>query len=223
DTLCPDSVVIVNGQRYDKSKPTGLEVLTSSSAFGCDSIVRVDLVFRDLEVNLGEDRQISAGDSLCLQPVLNFQPALLEWEPPLPCQDLSCFPTCQVYFSDSAFTLSVTDSSGCVVQDMIQIAVDKTPPVYVPNVFNPDAPWPNNHFFLSAGAGIKQIRQFRIATRWGEIVLEKQNIQPGKPEDGWDGFWKGKNAAPGVYIFWAETEWWDGTSDIISGSFTLLR
>lgn len=223
DTLCPDSFLVINGHQYDKNNRSGLERLPNASANGCDSLVNIRLFFRDLWVSLGDDIAISAGDTVCLDPFYNFQIGQLEWSPTLPCSTTLCLPFCQNYFSSTGIRLFATDAStGCVLSTQLRILVDENPPVYAPNVFKPGGTEPNNYFFLSAGPGIRQIRRFQILDRWGEILLERENIPANSPSEGWDGAWRGKVAPPGVYVFWAELEWWNGATKILSGSFTLI-
>ncbi len=223
DTLCPDSFLVINGNRYDRNNRSGLERLSHASVSGCDSLVNIRLSFRDLWISLGDDLELSAGDSACLSPLFSFQPVDLEWSPALPCTDVDCLPVCQPYFSNQQYTLTATDVSGCRLSDDIRIKVSRKPPWYAPNVFKPDAPSPNNRFFISTGPGIQKINHLWIVDRWGEIIFERENMEADNPADGWDGLWKGKLCPPGVYIFWAETQWRDGTIDLVSGSFTLLQ
>lgn len=223
DTLCPDAFLIVNGQRYDRDFRSGLEILPNASALGCDSLVSIRLFFRDSWMSLGDDQEISYGDEVCLEPLFSFTPIQMEWTPTLPCTDISCLPICAQFFADTAFQLTATDPNGCVLQDTIRIVVSRKPPVYAPNVFSPTANWPNNRFFFSAGGGVFDIKRLQIANRWGEIVFDQTGITPDDPAAGWDGQYRGKDAPPGVYIYWAETLLWDGSTEIISGSFALLR
>ncbi len=46
DSLCPDAFLMINGQRYDRDRPTGDEILQGVSANGCDSLVHINLLFR---------------------------------------------------------------------------------------------------------------------------------------------------------------------------------
>lgn len=222
DTLCPDTFLMINGRRYDRDNRYGLEILPGASYFGCDSLVNIHLTFRDMWMSLGEDLDISMGDSVCLLPLWSSEPIALEWTPALPCSTLECLPYCQAYYSDQSYHLSVTDPSGCRLTDDLIINVARKPALYIPNAVMPDGAWPNNRFYMSSGAGIVKIRRIRIVDRWGEIVHEQKNIVPGDPHTGWDGTWNGKFCPSGVYFFSAETEWWDGTTEQITGSFTLI-
>ncbi|MCK6694468.1 MAG: gliding motility-associated C-terminal domain-containing protein [Thermoanaerobaculia bacterium] len=223
DTLCPDSFLIINGTRYDNNNRSGLEILPNAGYLGCDSLVNVRLTFRELWVALGEDLELGAGDSICITPLYNFRPDSLIWTPTPPCVDPDCFLYCKTFFAGQQFQVAATGPGGCVLRDTIQVKVRKQPNYYAANVFKPDAQWPNNYFSLNASAGISLVRYIQIADRWGEILWERHDMPLNDPESGWNGMYNGKMAPPGVYIFWAELEWWDGTKEIASGSFTLLR
>ncbi len=223
DTLCPGEFIQVNGRRYDQDYPAGFEIFPGSTALGCDSVVHIDLHFSDHALSLGEDMTIESGDTLCIAPELNFIPSSLVWSAPLPCNTPDCFPVCQPFYSNLNLELMAIDSNGCEFDDYLAITVVKATPIYVPTVFSPHAGFPNNRFFISAKSGITTFKTFQIANRWGELVFQKENLIPDNPDLGWDGFWKGKQAPPGVYIFWAEATWADGTNEVFSGSFTLLR
>ncbi|MBK9338680.1 MAG: gliding motility-associated C-terminal domain-containing protein [Lewinellaceae bacterium] len=223
DTLCSDDFLLINGHRYDRNFRSGLEILPNASTLGCDSLINIRLFFRDAWVSLGDDLDISYGDEVCLDPLFSFDPVALEWNPALPCTDVACLPVCEQFFGNAVFELTATSPDGCTLRDTVRITVSRKPPVYAPNVFNPDATWPNNRFFLSAGGGILQILHLQIANRWGEILFDREDIAPDSPADGWDGQYRGQTAPPGVYVFWAETLLWDGTTEIVSGSFALVR
>lgn len=223
DSLCPDSFLVINGTRYDANNRSGLEILPNAGAQGCDSLVNVRLTFRELWVTLGDDLELGAGDSICITPLYNFHPSELIWTPTPPCVDPDCFLYCKTFFSSQQFHVSVTAPGGCILNDTIRVSVRRQPHYYTPNVFKPDTQWPNNYFSIAASAGIAKVRKIQIADRWGEIVWERENMPLNDPESGWDGNYSGKLAPPGVYIFWAELEWWDGNIEVISGSFALLR
>ena len=53
DTICNNGSIIVNGNTYDALTPTGTEVLTGASSFGCDSTVTISLtVLPTIDVTL---------------------------------------------------------------------------------------------------------------------------------------------------------------------------
>lgn len=50
-TLCENQFAIINGNRYDKSKPIGQEILKAASSHGCDSIININLNFKTAVVS----------------------------------------------------------------------------------------------------------------------------------------------------------------------------
>jgi hypothetical protein len=223
DTLCPDDVLIINGRRYDQNNRTGLEILPGAASTGCDSLVNINLIFRQPWVYLGEDVEIVKGDSLCINPEYSLVPQSIQWAPQPPCADPDCASFCVMPLNNIAYTIEVTDIDGCVLTDEIRITVSNDNRVYAPNVFNPDAEWPNNRFFLSADRGVSLIRRMLVTDRWGGLVFERDSLFPDDPTSGWDGFWRGKVAQTGVYTYWAELERVDGSTFTKSGTVSLIR
>lgn len=223
DTLCPADFRLVNGVRYDRDHPAGSEMLPGAASNGCDSLVTITLTFKDLQLSLGPDRSIISGDTVCLQPMLNFLPTGLTWLPAPPCADPACASNCIQPLTATRYYLTATDSSGCAVSDDLQIAVSNQNRVYAPNVFNPAALEPNNHFFLSTDAGVTMLRRLLVADRWGEILFDAQDLPPNQPDAGWNGTWRGKTVLPGTYLFWSDLERLDGSTFQLSGTVTVVR
>ena len=223
DTLCPGDFRMVNGQRYDRDHPAGTEMLPNAAANGCDSLVNVALTFQELVMSLGPDRRLVSGDTICLQPALNFIPVNLTWSPAPPCADSLCLSNCLQPAASVMYNVVATDSSGCTVRDDIRITVTNDNRVYAPNVFNPDATAPNNRFSLSTDAGVKIIRRLSVADRWGGLLFDATNLLPNQPASGWDGQAQGQTVLPGVYLFWTELERFDGSTFVTSGTVTVVR
>ncbi|HEB62573.1 MAG TPA: gliding motility-associated C-terminal domain-containing protein, partial [Bacteroidetes bacterium] len=119
--------------------------------------------------------------------------------------------------------LKVTDSQGCYDEDEIWINVLSKPELYIPDIFTPDYDNINDYFYVKAGRGIKSINNFYVFDRWGEKVYEKKNVRLNFPVDGWDGKFKGKEAAPGVYVYYFEVVLENGEIEKIAGDITLIR
>ncbi len=223
DTLCPGAFILVNGVRYDENRRSGVEIFSGAGPNTCDSIVQINLFFPSLQIDLGGNQNLISGDTLCLAPEFSFHPVALEWSPTLPCAQTDCLPICQPFFANTSLKLTATDANGCQVTTEIQIRVNPEVPVYAPNIFSPEAGWPNNRFFLSAAKAVQVFKTMQIASRWGELIWERRNLPPDDPDAGWDGYWKGSLAPPGVYVFWAEYDLGDGQQRVVSGAFTLFR
>ncbi|MBR9922504.1 MAG: gliding motility-associated C-terminal domain-containing protein [Bacteroidetes bacterium] len=61
--LCSGSSIIVNGNTYDESNPSGTEILVGGAANGCDSILTIDLTFNQA-VSSDIDSQLCPGETL---------------------------------------------------------------------------------------------------------------------------------------------------------------
>lgn len=223
DTLCPGEFRVINGIRYDMENSVGYELLPNAGSNGCDSLVEIHVSYRELFVYIGEDVEIIKGDEICLEVLDNLNPVSLVWSPVKPCPDSTCQTQCITPLQSLSFTLTATDSTGCVLEDEINIRVSNKNRVYAPTVFNPDSNFPNNRFFLGADKGVRLIRHIFIADRWGELLFEVHDIEPSLPDYGWDGRFRGKVMHVDTYMFWAELERIDGTTFIETGSFSLVR
>lgn len=67
------------------------------------------------------------------------------------------------------------------------------------------------------------VHSLKIFDRWGGLVFESFEFRPGGSSAGWDGFFKGKKANPGVYIWLAEVEFRDVFEERMRGGVTPLR
>ena len=76
---------------------------------------------------------------------------------------------------------------------------------------------------IYTGKGIEKVNMFRVFTRWGELVHEASDFVAGDFKDGWNGSFKGNMMNPGVYVYFAEIEFTDGTKEIFRGDVTLMR
>lgn len=96
------------------------------------------------------------------------------------------------------------------------------PSVFAPNVFSPNGDGINDRFFLQTKEPLL-IQSFAVYSRWGEQVCETLNASTNDPEAGWDGFFKNKQAAAGMYTWKAVLEFPDGQARVLSGTVAVLR
>ena len=68
-----------------------------------------------------------------------------------------------------------------------------------------------------------RVRSLQVYDRWGGQMVLLQDFAPNDPAQGWDGRWKGQAVSPGVYVYWAEVEFADGSTEVFSGDVTVLR
>ena len=76
---------------------------------------------------------------------------------------------------------------------------------------------------IFGGIGIVEVKTFKVFSRNGMLVYEADNFLPNTPENGWDGLFDGKEMNSGVYVYFAEIEFFDGEIEIFKGDVTLMR
>ena len=121
-------------------------------------------------------------------------------------------------------SVTITDENGCVATDNIIVYVRKDFKVFAPTAFSPNKRDNiNDRFFLYGDEEIvTNVNLFRIYSRWGEKLFERDNIPINSEIDGWDGTFGGEKMAPGTYVFYAEVSFVDGTTKLIQGDVILV-
>ncbi|MEM7105693.1 MAG: gliding motility-associated C-terminal domain-containing protein, partial [Bacteroidota bacterium] len=192
---------------------------------GCEGTTQifVDQPF-ELEVNLGEDFEITLGDIVTLNPFANtFDSLSYIWEPSPFLSCLDC-PNPEVFaLDDVTLIVMIIDQNGCSASDDIFISVDKARHVFVPNAFSPNNDGVNDKFFINTNQSVSLIRTFRIMNRWGELIFEGNNLPSNDANFGWNGTFKGRLLNPGVFVYLAEIEFVDGVRIIYKGDVTLMK
>ena len=121
------------------------------------------------------------------------------------------------------YQITVTNPAGCEAQDNVLVIVNIVRPIYIPNVFSPNADGVNDFFFATAGPAANFIESMRIFNRWGALVYEANGIPFGVQEAGWDGKLGGQFVEPGVFAYHLRVQFIDGFVADYSGSVTVVR
>ena len=209
---------------FENLPPGSFDVLIEDE-FGCTS----DTIITFEEppsyfVDLGNDTTIALGDQVQLQPVTNLFPVdSFQYAPTTYLFDESFTPW-SFPLNDIVYQLQLWDEMGCLIEDQIQILVDKTPAIYAPNAFSPNDDGINDFFTLYAkSSAVTNIRKLLIFDRWGDNVFVTENIPPNNEGIGWDGMFRGKIMNPAVFAWRAEVEFIDGSVSEFYGDVTLVR
>ncbi|SFO48549.1 gliding motility-associated C-terminal domain-containing protein [Algoriphagus ornithinivorans] len=114
--------------------------------------------------------------------------------------------------------LTVIDEFGCssVYEQTIQVSDEFW--VEVPTAFTPDRADGKNNFFKPVFRGIASM-EFYIFTTWGELIYETSSLEG----QGWDGYFKGRPAPNGNYVFRGKFTSRSGEVVHKSGVFILIR
>ena len=202
----------------------GTYMIHVRDAGGCEVQQEVEIESSTaLQLELGPDIELQLGDSLVLKPILNFDPMLISWTPIEGVSTADQLDAVLKPTFTSTYTLTLTDAGGCTISDDITILVDRNRPIFVPNAFSPNGDGVNDNFTLYASMSVDQIVQMKIFDRWGNLLIERQDIQPNNPNIGWDGQFRNKPLNPGVFTYFFEVLYMDGQTDIITGEVVLLR
>lgn len=151
------------------------------------------------------------------------RPVDFEWTPPtgLDCTDCP-EPTIQA-IQDQSYVVKITDETGCMAFDTVNVRVRKDRPIYAPNIFAPDNPGLNDRFTLFGGPAAESILLLRVYDRWGSLVFETTDIPHSELNLGWDGTYRGEPAANGVYAWYALVRFVDQVEIQYEGDVTILR
>ncbi len=177
---------------------------------------------QELRVDLGPDLTIRFGDSLMLEPVLNFLPAQFSWRPANSVSNPAILNPMVRPTETTTVVFSASDTAGCEVTDRLTITIDNSRDVYTPSAFSPNNDGINDFFSPLIGDNVRQIGLLQVYDRWGAMVYEGRNL-PGDNSSGWNGRFKGDFAPAGVYVYYAEVEFLDGFREVIQGDVVLIR
>jgi len=180
---------------------------------------------QQLQINAGRDTTVNLGFPVRLSGlVFPFQrPVDIQWTP---AENLSC-DTCLVTSllptQSRFYVANIIDETGCVASDSIRIGVNKIRPIYIPNVFSPNADGVNDFFSVSGNVAADQIQIMRIFNRWGALMYEGRNLPLNVASSGWDGQFKNEDMGPGVYVYYILVDFIDGVSVAYQGDIMILK
>ena len=175
------------------------------------------------KVNAGEDKTITVGSSVVLDPVLSGDVTSVKWVPKTGLSCNNCPSPVATPRQTTTYQLEVKNQGGCVSKDDVTIFVfcDNSN-LFVPNTFSPNADG-NNDVFYPRGRGLFTVRTLRVFNRWGEVVFERTNFQANDVVKGWDGTHKGKQSPQDVYVYIIEVICENQVVLSFGGNIALIR
>ena len=176
-------------------------------------------------INLGADVQIELGDELNLTLEHNYDlvntiyQSIYGVDCPGVCTDITLTP-----FTDGEIIVQSISTEDCIARDTISVRIVRNIKIYAPNTFSPNGDNINETFTIfPQPKSFKSIAQFSIFDRWGNKVFSIKNVESGSQNISWDGTLNGIPVSQGVYSYFAEVEFIDSSTEIISGTVTLTR
>ncbi len=170
----------------------------------------------DTSIQLGEEVQLDA-------TIVSSLPYQIAWSPSngLDCTD--CEDPFTNTYDNQAYELLVFDENGCFTTNTVNVNVEKNYEVYIPNAFSPNQDGINDYFEIYAGRDVTLITTVRIYNRWGSLMFEGLNCPPEGAECRWDGSYKNGKMNPGVYAYYVEVQFLDGTSKLFKGDLFISK
>lgn len=212
DSLCTGDIYFFGG----KDITTGgvyNEVLTSN--FGCDSIVALTLLQRDIpKVDLGLDTFLCGKSPIILNLPLESG-TIVTW------QDGK---NNNPYYITTKGNYSVKVSNICGIDEdeiLVNAGCDGCD-VYFPNAFTPNNDGVNDRFRPQFGCEPIAISDFWVADRWGNVIYQAANDLTAA----WDGTYQGKPSPSDNYVWFISISFeLNGTirKKSMSGGVLLLR
>ncbi len=183
--ICPGDSIKIGEEVFTEAGE--YEVMLKSS-YGCDSIVQLSLGISDIELldsTIVSDYGCGSG-AIDISIVENNPPYAFDWSTGEQGEDISGLTT-------GTYSVTINDKSGCELQQ--SFIVPDSIPYLIPNAFFPSGTEEINKNFKIYQAQNVHIESTQIFDRWGEKVYESQG------DEYWDGSYKGKVLAPGVYLY----------------------
>lgn len=187
------------------------------------TIVFQELIQKFVEFDDSNNVLIELGDSYLFNTYTNTQIDSITWAPEADLEGHHTINPVATPKSDTWYTLTAVTPEGCRLSDRLWIQVWNPGSVYIPNVFKPSSSGYNDIFSIGAKNGTIKKMSMSIFDRWGELLFQSARIEPNDPTSGWDGRFQGKDSPPGVYVWFLNIEYVDGSQELRHGNVTLVR
>ncbi|MDQ8003198.1 MAG: gliding motility-associated C-terminal domain-containing protein [Pedobacter sp.] len=137
------------------------------------------------------------------------------------------------YFEDKELTIKMTNPDkiaksgtyyivlynkfGCYVSDAVNVDIGKKPAAILPTAFTPLKDTNNKLYPFTVS--LTRVVSFKIYNKWGNLVFQSKSI---KPEDGWNGYYKGELQPFETYTWYIEALDELGETYMTSGKTVLI-
>ncbi|MEA3447209.1 MAG: PKD domain-containing protein [Bacteroidota bacterium] len=167
-------------------------------------------------IDVSNDTTIFLGDTIQIN-ASSGQGVSFVWSPNEMISCTNCASPNVSPFKTVEYTVIATDSNACFSPDATVIVEVRSATVDVPKAFTPDGNPPNNEVHVN-GIGLKELVEFKIYNRWGELVFETTDL-----EKGWDGSYKGNPQNADTYVYIVKARTFDGRILNKKGQILLIR
>lgn len=210
-----------NHNFYNLSAGAYTIAVTDSPGCVADTIISV---YQPLPLTVAinpQDSTIDLGSSVLLVTVLNNPGAQTinsyYWTPGTGLSCTDCPNPVATPYQNTAYGLLVNYGKNCTTTATDNINVGRGPGIYIPSAFTPNGDG-NNDQFMVYGATLASVGM-TVYNRWGEKVFDSGDSQWAI----WDGTYRGAMQPPGVYVYFVQLVYLDGTRETKQGSISLIR
>lgn len=164
--------------------------------------------YRDVTVAEGYSEYIAARDTVG---------TTYAWSPGTQLNAISISRPLFTAVNDQRYLIRISDQFTCVTVDTLQVLVLKKKGVYMPTAFTPNHDG-RNDVVRPYLVQMKSLKRFTIFNRNGNMVFSSS-----RPEDAWDGTYRGKPVDNGVYVWMVEYVDTDNKTLMEKGTVTVIR
>jgi gliding motility-associated-like protein len=221
-----DTIAIDSSNQYNtlytfpKASQTYTVMLTVGTDKGCMTIdtqyVNIwqspyPLASHDTILSRGTALQLQANDG-------NYNNGgLFSWSPPDGLNNTNISNPVLNSNIDNTYFVTIKNSHWCSLIDSIHVRYYTGPDIYAPSAFTPNGDGKND-IFKPIPVGISAFKYFRIFNRYGQMMFETS-----QPFKGWDGYYGGRLAPAGTYVWEAAGIDYDEKSISRKGTVILIR
>ncbi len=195
--------------------------LTVMNEFGSStSLTQQITVVNPPNVNAGPDQTIVQGTTTTVSATGGNGTGEFVWQP---FEDVNCFDcpsTTTVPIQETTnFVVYYEQSGGCQGSDTVTVFInDDVFSVGVPSSFSPNGDGINDILYVR-GNNISKLN-FIVYNRYGQSIYESNST---RMVDGWDGTVNGRPLNAGVFGYYLDASFSDGTRSVTKGDITLVR
>ena len=115
-----------------------------------------------------------------------------------------------------------TDDRGCTKSLTIEIRVDDSVDLYIPNVFSPNGDGVNDFFEIKSNHFDISVNRFRVFDRWGNGVYSQENVLLSELLP-WNGLFGDEEVNDGVFVYLLELTTKRGKKLSKAGDITVVK
>ncbi len=209
------------GLQWDVPGTHIVQLTTYSNS--CPSVTTRDTInvrpLPDAHIEGVSNNNICAGDSIAFTAE-SYNPAYhYQWQPTGYFGNVTNLGTVYGFIDQPGYiSLKVTSPFGCEATDSTLITARPCCSVYFPNAFTPNGDGRNDIFRPLGSGGHYNVKVFRVADRWGQLMYETTDFKTG-----WDGKHNGAAQDMGSYYYFIEYTCPNGKTFKEKGEVLLVR